>query len=253
MRYVNAFLAGVLVVLIGGAPAGAVVILPGWDLLETLPGTSFMGQPFQGVPIGTYDFGGTIGPKAVGTTDTIVQRLGTASVLLPPGADTIPIELVALNLVSVNPIDLGAGLNFYYVTLQSERGGPASPGQMTVHVADANGGTFDSFFDVFFDIRLGALNGPIVFSDHLPLVSQGTPWDRTPPPEAVVIDGVNHLLNGTDQMGDFWPDIITEIHPGGLAIHRAGPAVIPEPAAIAIWTLLSGLGLAVARWRVRRT
>src|SRR5438105_138265 len=49
-------------------------VAPGWDLFATQPGTSFMGVPFTGVPLGTFNFGGTIGTQPTGDTDTIVQR-----------------------------------------------------------------------------------------------------------------------------------------------------------------------------------
>jgi hypothetical protein len=215
-------------------------VLPGWDLLETLPGTAFMGVPFTGVPLGSYDFGG--GPVGVGNADAIVQRLAAANG--PSG--TIPIELVALQLVSVIPVDLGAGLAFHYITLQSARGGPASPGSMTINFgpeADPHG-TFDSFFDVFFDLRVGSLSGPIIFTDDVRLTSSGNPWSHQPPLDALLIDGVNHNLNGTDMGNDFWPGGVGAGLPGTPVIHSAqgenihhivGPAV---PDAGATWTLL---------------
>jgi hypothetical protein len=46
---------------VGVANAGPVVN-PGCELYETLSGTTFGGVAFQGVPIGTFNFGGGIGP-----------------------------------------------------------------------------------------------------------------------------------------------------------------------------------------------
>src|SRR3989442_924336 len=65
----------------------------GWDLLETQPGTTFGGVPFTGVPLGSFNFGGSIGVQPTGNTDTIVQRQSLA--MGPP----IPVELVALHLM----------------------------------------------------------------------------------------------------------------------------------------------------------
>lgn len=106
-------------------PAAADMVDAVWDLLTTVPPTTFGGAAFQGVPLGTFDFGGSIGVQPVGLTDTIVKRNAAADVPTPPGTDTVPIELVALHLQSVAPVDFGLGLDTYFVTLQAERGGPA--------------------------------------------------------------------------------------------------------------------------------
>ena len=233
------------------APAeAAFTVAPGYDLLETAQPTSFMNVPFQGVPLGTFDFGS--GSVGVGSADTIVHRSGTATVAGPgPGtASAIPIELVALQLESVAPVDLGAGLNNYFITLQSARGGPVSAGQMDITFASQAGGTFSSFFDVFFDIRVGSLNGPIILSNDLVLSSNGTDWNRNPGANAVVIDGVNHNLNGSDQQADFWPGPITEQHPSG-AVHSVVEATVPEPSSLIVWSLI-GLSLGIAGWRRRK-
>ena len=61
--------------------SGADLVLPGYDLLETSPGTTFGGVAFHGVPLGTFDFGGTIGVKNVGNTDLP----GTTKLVTPNG------------------------------------------------------------------------------------------------------------------------------------------------------------------------
>lgn len=221
---------GALALGIIGRPVAATAdtsVSTGWDLLMTDAGlTSFLGVPWQGVPLGSFDFGGVIGQEGVGLTDTIVRRLEAAHAPV----ETIPIELVALQLQSVMPVDLGAGLGIHYITLQSQRGGPASAGRMTIQFG-AEGvphGHFDSFFDVFFDVRLGALDGPIVASDSLPLVSVPTPWHHDPPPNSMLIDGINRNLNGVDPATDFWPvGSIVEQHPLGLHVVEPTPE-IPE-------------------------
>ena len=202
-------------------------ILPGWDYFETTEGTEFMGFDFQGEPLGT----------AYGNTDTIVRRLAAASV--GAGGDTaapIPIEMVALQLVSVTPINLGAGFDFHYVTLQSKRTVPGSPsmGTMTVTFNDDHvtapdppdgTGTFNSTINVAFDVRIGALDGPIINSQTLPLVSTGSTWGHRPDPDGVVIDGINHLLNTSTEHNDFFSGLVIEAHPAGqFAEHHAKPA-----------------------------
>src|SRR5258708_11056206 len=150
---------------IGIANAGPVVN-PGFDLFESLTGTTFGGVAFQGVPIGTFNFGGTIGVKNVGVTDTIIQRLAPAT-----GA-AIATQMLDLQLMSTAPTNFGLGVGFYFITLQSARGGPNSTGQLTItpgaaddHLPLTPEGTFTSFFDVFFDVRLGSPNVPIALSN----------------------------------------------------------------------------------------
>jgi hypothetical protein len=46
--------------------ARADVVLPGYDLFETTGDTTFGGVAFQGVPLGTFNFGGTIGVQNTG-------------------------------------------------------------------------------------------------------------------------------------------------------------------------------------------
>jgi len=243
-------LAAIFCAISSATSALAAEIAPGWDLFETAPGTTFNGAAFTGVPIGTYNFGGTIGTKPIGNTDTIVRRLGSAVVAVPPGNAVVPVEMVALQLVSALPVDLGAGLNLYYITLQSARGGPQTTGNLNIQFADNNGGTFSSFFDVFFDLRVGALDGPIIFSGDLPLTQNGDSWTRVPPPGTITIPGVNTLLNGTNTEKDFWPGVpFTESHPNGT-LHVVTNPTVPLPAAVWSATLLLGL-LGVAR-RVRR-
>ena len=222
---------------------GIVAVNPGWDLLQSTPGTSFGGASFQGVPLGTFDFGVPIGVKPTFTTDTIVKRNVAA---VPPGvpgtAQSIPIELVALQLQSTVPVDFGLGTDFYFITLQKLRGGPSSTGSMIIDFTTANAGTFSSSFDVFFDVRRGSLSGPIALSSNLILSNFGATWQQIPPPGSVVIDGVNHNLNGVDTTNDFWPGPIIESHPTGAQHSVVGATInpLPEPCTL-ILVLCAGV------------
>jgi hypothetical protein len=263
-RLASFFCCAVIAVSLSAARVQAdYVVATGWDLFETLPTTNFLTPYgpvfFKGEPLGSYDFGGTIGVLPTGTTDTIVQRLDPAIRLgsTPGPAPIIDIELVALHLRSVAPVDIGGGIfHDLYVTLQKERGGPASPGNMTITFAPPEpgpGGTFDSFFDVFFDIRLDSLSGPIQFSGNLPLNSNGTPWQRDGPHTAIMHENVNVNLapgSGIDHSQDFWPINVTELHPG-VAIHQVVPASVPEASTVLVWSILASLA-AVAAWWQRR-
>ena len=58
----------------------AFVVSPGYELFQTLPGTTFPGLgALSGVRVGTYNFGGSIGVQNVGNADTIIQRTGHAT------------------------------------------------------------------------------------------------------------------------------------------------------------------------------
>lgn len=235
---------------LGPTVQAAPTVLKGSDYLQTTEGTTFLGVPFMGVPVGP------------GNTDTVVSRLADAMFSGVGTSETVPIELVSLNLVSVMPIDIGGGFGLHYVTLQSMRGGPASQGRMTIHYDTADDsmpntpeGTFDSFFDVFFDIRLGALDGPILGSDMLRLTSQGTAWDADPPDDALIVPGLVgdgaanlHTDRNTDQMDLFPLGTIIEQHPSG-AIHRVRLAVPAPPALSLVILALIAAGLGGRRYR----
>ena len=101
-----------------GSAQATIIIDPGFNLFQTVPvSTFFFGPPvpnpqfvnFEGVPLDLFDFGDGNGLVFVGDTDTIVERLQPAN--LGP-SDTIDIELVALQLVSTGPVDLGFGAGF---------------------------------------------------------------------------------------------------------------------------------------------
>jgi hypothetical protein len=227
------------------------LVLRGYDLFATVPPTKVnLGpagvQEFKGVPLGTFDFGS--GPVDTGNADTIVQRLGDAS----PANPTISIQLVALQFMSVNQFDLGAGTNFHFITLQSDRGGPASMGLMTINFGPEGTphGTFDSTLSVFFDIRVGALDGPIVFSGSKTLSVIGAPWSHFPsPPGAILIPGVNFLLNGQNQLNDFFAiGRVMHVNPDG-SMHTV-EAAVPEPATLSL--LAAGIAGFAARARAYR-
>lgn len=209
----------------------------GWDLFSTVtPGTIFAGEEWTGVPLGDFDFG--FGDVGTGDTDTIMQRLDPAVVGSSGQTATIDIELVALQLISVTPIDLGAGLDFHYITLDP---GTASQGTMDITFDSMDGGTFSSIFDVFFEVRIGALDGTVIATDTIQMSNNDDVWSRLPPAGALEIDGVNRFLNGLDEAQDFWP-IPDHFGPHGVTTS------IPAPGAV----LLAGLGLGMIGWVKRR-
>lgn len=86
-------------------------------------------------------------PFDLAPTDTVIERIAPP---LPPGpfGDTVPIEIVALNLVSVEPITVtvrGCCPDLWNVRVTLPHG-PVLPGSMTVTKTHANGGTFTAEF-----------------------------------------------------------------------------------------------------------
>ena len=183
-----------------------------------------------------------IGPGTTGTTDTIVQRQADCAISLATAGSncTIPIELVALSLIStVDP-------------LVRVRESPtlASAGMMTMTSdGSGSGGTFNSFFDVFFEL---SFDGGLNYSPQGPLNLQSSGAKWTTVEHDLLVDGLLGDQNAnrhTDKGGPNCPaptgmscvdfylvGNVTEQHPD--AVHTATSAV-PEPGSL----VLIGLAL----------
>ena len=153
----RAILVALLLAALAAAPVAANIV-QGSDAWVTQPGTSH--QDFNPTPIppgffgpGSQPFDGIIyfqglplgGP--FGPIDTIIERDAFAPLPFCGSEFTVPIEIVALSLVSVNPItvtyDVGPATQWnVQVTLSSIT--PQQPGTMTIRKTHANGGTFSS-------------------------------------------------------------------------------------------------------------
>lgn len=179
-------------------------ILPGYQLYQTLPAADFMGASFHGMPLHTYDFGGSLGVQPVMFADTIWQRLDTATAPETP----VSTQLLALHLQSDGPVSLPWGFGTYFIRLQSERGGAPSVGSMDI-VFGPEGhphGSFTSEFTLNYDVYLGDLS-TLVFSGSTTLSSLAADWDHDaafirPPPWRR--RGLDFKLDGTSTEADFW-------------------------------------------------
>lgn len=209
------------------APARAIAIGPGFDLFHT-PVFSF--DVFgTGMPI--MLMGRAIGP---GNTDTIVER----TMGLPAGEmGDIPIELVALSLESASPVNIMGSFFDVFVTLDASM---PSLGmiKVTSHDDAAGGGTFDSFFDVFYEIQLTEVGGTgmLRLNGTLHLENMGATWSHTPPP--------GYPMERNYPSGDFYPGPIPH-----MGAHPVVPAAEPSTAIL----LGAGLlGAAAARRSMKR-
>jgi len=234
-------------------------VLAGSDYFTTQAGTTFNGVAFNGVPVGP------------GGSDTIVERtsnvdLGTGG----PIAGTTPLLMTQLELVSAVPTDFGAGVGFYYITLQSVHGGPNSTGTMLInltagddHTSAVPEGTFSSNLTVSFDVRFGAANGPIVLSPTLVLTNSGASWDANPAPTDFLVPGLvgdvtanlhtNKIQDVDINNMDFFP-VNSFSETSGTDTHvvantpNTSNSSTPEPGTMA---LIGGALLALARVRRR--
>ena len=234
----------------------SLTIDPGFNLFHTVSDTFFFFDApvpnpqfvdFEGDPLDFFDFGDGKGLVNVFNTDTIIERLQPPANL----GDTIYIELVALSLVSVAPVDLGFGAGFEDIFIVLNTSSPRF--QSTMIITDTGEGqphgTFDSTLNFSFDAT-GSVGGFYATLEKT-IIATGQDWQHVPT-GSLLIDGVNHLLNTSDETNDFWPiDLV--IHEDGTdtAIHTAEAANVPEPTALIVWSLL-GLSAVVVKGRRNR-
>jgi len=145
-----------------------VIVSPGLDLFTTPAGASFQDFPSNSIPadffapgsdpfVGRVYFHGvpldTQPPGICGPADTLVQR-NSGATLPTPGGTNIPIEIVALSLVSVNPITVtySNGFNPEPWNLRVYLSGVTTQAQGTMTLRHGfcagQGGTFDSTLPV---------------------------------------------------------------------------------------------------------
>jgi hypothetical protein len=109
--------------------------------------------------------------------------------------------------------------------------------------------TFSSSLDIFYDVRFGALNGPIVNSGDLVLTATGGVWQNVADGCSILIPGVNYLLDGTDPLEDFFPiGTVTHIDNSFTGdVHVV--EIVPEPGTGLLAILGFGFSLGLTQHR----
>ncbi len=253
------------------AGRGQDTVAAGYELLQTVHGTGFSfpcpeDEPqivaLKGVALGSFDFGGGVGTVDVGRTDTILRRRQEA-VADAEGSATIEVEIVALSLASREPVELcGSPQQKIYITLNegltaalSDRGRRTlyfDP--MTFDTARREPGGPDPSLHYWIDVS-GAESGFIGSYEKRFIIASEPRWSHQGPPGTLLIDGVNHLLDGAGEDADFFAvDTVVE-DDAGNNWHKtrtsADPVRIP---ALTAWgaLLLAALLLGGMTWAMSR-
>jgi hypothetical protein len=221
---------------LGTGRACADPIQPGFDLLATVPDQTFVDLtplglgvvPLMGVPFDT---------DRIGDTDTIVQRTTGIDPFPIGGSGIVQIQLVGLFLVSQNPVVFPDGtMADMYVTVNLNGDlpipiyaqMPPSRGQMQVRHELTDGGTFQSFFDVFANVIFTQVGGdPFdpgqvigVFVSPVVHFMATADWSHIPPD--------NYPVDDRYPAGSFYvPRPFTEAEM--LAAHGIRPASVMIP------------------------
>ncbi len=212
---VSARIASVFLCLLLARPTAADNVLAGYDLFVTPPplqGTSAWNFAVLPLPADFFDpgsdpFSGVIqlqgqplsSPPGLAPTDTIVRRLNDAVLPGAPSSDVVPIEIVALHLVSCNPITVTYGLGSpelwdVSVTLPS----PA-PGSMQINHTVSDGGTFTSSLFVqplFTFTRHGDLAQRTANRNENITQASSVQWSHTAPTGALTTTNTSNFFPG---------------------------------------------------------
>jgi len=215
------------------SPAWAMEVEPGFDLFMTTQTTQV---DLSGFGLGIVPLTGDESFFGIPGVDTIVERLQHAGV--PNMGDSAPvdIELVALSLVSIAPVQIELCLFDIHVV-----GGstllPQTPGSMTINRDSADGGSFSATLPVDAEIHFLPLSGdcppdPIIQPFQDVFVSQGV-WSHLPAFFSCFIPDL--------PSGGFFPGVdpdtmekVLTVEQASFAIHSVFPCMMmpPSPSAV---------------------
>jgi len=268
-------LSAVAIVVASTATTYSDPIQPGYDLWTTPPGGAienfgsgaepipadffgpgsdpFFGSVlFQGQPLETHN------GQPTGSADTIVQRPGPANLPANGSTTTIPIEIVALSLTSIDPIVVtyNGGQNPTLFDVEVTLGPNPSNGSMTVTRNTSKGGTYDATINVCPIFVFTQVGNPIVqFSlDYCgqvnpagrPVSVEGQGWEYDiKQPQVSPLSGPNFVVLG--------PTKHDGPHPTAEPVERAVSTLVPAAntwGLAALLLTLVGLGAWVMRRRV---
>ena len=224
----------ILVVLIGitgsainSAWATMEVVEAGFDLFMT---TQLTEVDLSGFGLGVVPLEGDESFFGFPGTDTIVERLAPAGVPNVGDSNTIPIELVALSLVSVSPVTIEL-IEFDLHVVGGSLELSQFQGSMTINRDDPNGGSFSATLPVdavihFLEVGgIGTNDFTVPFDDVF--TSTGV-WSHTPAFFSCFIPGF--------AAGGFFPGVdpitmakVPTFEEAAFAKHTVVPCMIPTP------------------------
>lgn len=192
-----------LLLLLSGQ-ASAQEVIAGFDLLKTQPGQTYedlsglgamcpgvqvVGNPIislRGIPLEPGEAPPCAGTQDVGETDTFIQRLANTAGLNGGNPVSVPIEIVALHLQSVQPFTVNNGGGLEEWTLDVTLAPNQPVGNMQIRRLGPNGGTFNSSLFVQPHLTFTRVNPcPAVImceneSQFIPFNSANVPWSYAP-------------------------------------------------------------------------
>ncbi|MFN0278954.1 MAG: beta strand repeat-containing protein, partial [Pyrinomonadaceae bacterium] len=214
---------------LGNDPSGLCLAFPGWS------GPFGQVGPLTATPLGC-------GGPGLGATDTVVRRLNSASLPMNSGQVNIPIEIVALNLVSVMPftVTYNGGMNPEpWVAQVGLAPGPQPTGSMTLlRNSNNNYGSVMSYTlqvnrrYTFTDVGTGG--HPTFFVDRLESFNAGATFSQETGSCTTPSPGTTGTISCSGYTIDSFFDIFFEIdvtstsNAGGTTVSNTGTASATE-------------------------